>query len=923
MTTNLLRYSQARKAGTLVTTPIKAMGLSRTTNVETAATVREDVDADFAKYCRVAETEEFLPKLFPVLDDIIDKVLAKVTGTYYDDNVERWIDFPSGKPAVNAAADSASQRPKEKALYAPFIKVANAIRAATEAVQAEENNDLRDVAEWVDYHSQAPQSSDLDAAHIRPDCLLAHHVSKFRAIASANETKQTENKAKEAQRQATLQASVWWLQIICAVEMKRKDSQNGLDIVKQLIGYLRRILREQLDRRFVFGLTLGPNSMTVWLHDRSGVLGTTKAFNIHKEPRSFIRVIAAFSVLSMEELGYDTQMKFYASPTSIVPTYRLDDEAAPVYLSATAGEQQWVITTNDNEQYLTVKVLSMARAYMMQGRASLVWAVVPFKDGKVTSKKLLVLKQSWRPFGTESENEMLTKVKNAAAAAEKANAAADTKGINMDEGKDCIGQVQLEETISMRGKADTTGTLIRKGLEVRVSTNSSSSTSSRRIRDENVESYLHVDVTDDDIISIVPHGHFSSPPVSRVHTRLLLSTFGWPLKYFRTRREAVRGIRDAVGGHGYVYYNGLLHRDISPGNIVLAWCDEDVGTTGLGTKGCLIDFDRGKYGIENESALEVPATFDAVTNDDDLAPLFSRFFQKDTSTQITIASDAIIAGSRVTPLGNVYTYLSTVWTHVSTFAQCGQTINCSVLKWTKGLRKFSFKFTEEQRQSGSRTGTPPYTSGEILLQIRYSTKAPIFHDAIHDIESFFWVLVHICLTRSGPGQRRKELDGDSGDHKVLQFIIYCFFDAKPVDLGANKKLLFDRPEDFEGTIIQNFHPYFDELKPFMREWFSLLVLAYQYIEGYEYHDIHRRVLDILDRALALMPLEKSDSDEGREAVFEERRDSLYALTKNLEKHVAAGPAPWKGEAIQSVNRWPLAITTLTLTVALALALGAR
>ncbi len=145
------------------------------------------------------------------------------------------------------------------------------------------------------------------------------------------------------------------------------------------------------------------------------------------------------------------------------------------------------------------------------------------------------------------------------------------------------------------------------------------------------------------------------------------------------------------------------------------------------------------------------------------------------------------------------------------------------------------------------------------------------------------MLVHICLTRSGPGQRRKELDGDSGDHKVLQFIIYCFFDAKPVDLGANKKLLFDRPEDFEGTIIQNFHPYFDELKPFMREWFSLLVLAYQYIEGYEYHDIHRRVLDILDRALALMPLEKSDSDEGREAVFEERRDSLYALTKNLEK----------------------------------------
>ena len=75
---------------------------------------------------------------------------------------------------------------------------------------------------------------------------------------------------------------IWWLQIVAAVEMKRSDSQNWQDVVKQLFGYLRRILREQLDRRFVFGLTLGPDMMTVWLHDRSGVIGTKSAINIHK-----------------------------------------------------------------------------------------------------------------------------------------------------------------------------------------------------------------------------------------------------------------------------------------------------------------------------------------------------------------------------------------------------------------------------------------------------------------------------------------------------------------------------------------------------------------------------------------------------------------------------------------------------------------
>ena len=84
---------------------------------------------------------------------------------------------------------------------------------------------------------------------------------------------------------------IWWLQIIAAVEMKRTDSQNWLSIVKQLFGYLRRVLREQLDRRFVFGLTLSPETMTVWLHDRSGVIGTKIAIDIHKVGEIVIRQV--------------------------------------------------------------------------------------------------------------------------------------------------------------------------------------------------------------------------------------------------------------------------------------------------------------------------------------------------------------------------------------------------------------------------------------------------------------------------------------------------------------------------------------------------------------------------------------------------------------------------------------------------------
>lgn len=81
---------------------------------------------------------------------------------------------------------------------------------------------------------------------------------------------------------SALPQMIWWLQTVAAVEMKRSEFKDWRDVVTQLIGYLRRILREQLDRRFVFGLTMGPETMTVWMHDRSGVIGTKTSINIHK-----------------------------------------------------------------------------------------------------------------------------------------------------------------------------------------------------------------------------------------------------------------------------------------------------------------------------------------------------------------------------------------------------------------------------------------------------------------------------------------------------------------------------------------------------------------------------------------------------------------------------------------------------------------
>jgi serine/threonine protein kinase len=53
-------------------------------------------------------------------------------------------------------------------------------------------------------------------------------------------------------------------------------------------------------------------------------------------------------------------------------------------------------------------------------------------------------------------------------------------------------------------------------------------------------------------------------------------------------------------GHKQLYTNGVLHRDVSPGNILIEWVPgSEVDKPS--TSGCLIDLDRGKKGKSKQS----------------------------------------------------------------------------------------------------------------------------------------------------------------------------------------------------------------------------------------------------------------------------------------------------------------------------------
>ena len=108
---------------------------------------------------------------------------------------------------------------------------------------------------------------------------------------------------------------------------------------------------------------------------------------------------------------------------------------------------------------------------------------------------------------------------------------------------DHIGKIERCEDVLICGKRDATDSLIRQGLD-------DSTGLGKRPRDEMAEGEdpsIHVTCTDvGDIEKVIARE--SGPPVARVRTRVLLSTYGWLIKYFSTRRELLIVLRDAIRG---------------------------------------------------------------------------------------------------------------------------------------------------------------------------------------------------------------------------------------------------------------------------------------------------------------------------------------------------------------------------------------
>ena len=196
--------------------------------------VEIEVRHDLRSAC-FTDTPKFLETFFPILDDKIIDILSKIDNSL-------WHNF----------SDSSDKTRKGKSYYMPFVDLANAIHAACgKGVRPNR---------WLSDPHRSPLSYDAKAADLQPDIIAALGVSDDTSVESSVPTK------------------IPWHGVLVPMEVKKDNVEKAAAV--QLFTYIRQVLHESVDRRFVFGLVLADRNITVYLADRSGVLGSTN-FNMH------------------------------------------------------------------------------------------------------------------------------------------------------------------------------------------------------------------------------------------------------------------------------------------------------------------------------------------------------------------------------------------------------------------------------------------------------------------------------------------------------------------------------------------------------------------------------------------------------------------------------------------------------------------
>ncbi|KAI0792041.1 hypothetical protein C8Q75DRAFT_754229 [Abortiporus biennis] len=739
--------------------------------------------------CVFGNHPQFIETMF---DKVTDKDCVAILGALRRDGL--WASSPT-----NLEDGQWTELPQdpvdEKSLYEPLVDILNAI---TE-VQYERANTPRGMKLiWKDVHSHAPGSLlKGTSTKTRPDIIAQYEPEAEEG---------SEHSFAEQPSQTAQNLRSWWYRLVIIIELKKNYPIGGTTTLTQLLQYTRQAFKEQPFRRFFFGCTFHRTNITFWYCDRAGAIGSCM-IEMHEDPLLFIRCIASFAAMDPVEHGYDPTMLAYNKDTK--STYSPWNIPPPLLETRATKRQtlptgQWVVDmpahyasgeTAQRESFVLFAGLSMNRAEVIKGRAGRIWLArkrVDIEDEKKKPKEcpIYVFKDNWHDIRRTTEGEHY-----------KAQGRIDG-----------VAKLYSYEQVHVDSVVDSTKAG-RRGLD---HTKAKSMKLEKVIepKDTEVKTYFddcmqrHSNASTmkyEDLLKWIEVHKWEKmmrPVYDREHHRLLLCSYGHPITEFVSRVELVIVFKDAVNGHWGLVLKKYLHRDVSRGNVVISDAESP-------NKGLLIDQD---YTIK-DFEVHLATADDTRTG----TPAFMAVEMLDGKPMFRRAEVELEDGSSDDELED------------------GSSDDDETEEESSDTESTPTLATESPQSSQTSS-----SSSE-----SYSSLLTIKHAPIHDLESFFWLLCWICLTREGPSTSRQRKPKSSTSDRNLARIIEEVFDQQDFQkLATKKRDLFSSNALFRKEILQNFAPYFAPFKRLVTRLYNILKSAY---ETREYDGLHEKFIAVFKK----------------------------------------------------------------------------
>ncbi|PPQ82195.1 hypothetical protein CVT25_008059, partial [Psilocybe cyanescens] len=718
-----------------------------------------------------AENNEFVSKIFP---DVSDDELADIGRSKAVAEILNELEKTAQDPDLETKA-------KHSALA--IIKLGNEIPkflgvSQRGGLDTEQHNRS---AGWVDCADFIPSHSDSSAADNRADIGLiigddANHThlkrfgdemaqlqSQIRKQPSTFTGKQGTGEESPVEKELKSQIkdrfrmvrNLFWAQFWAVAEIRGDDNDITLQRSQlQLVTQCLTILQEQLDRLFVIGFTLCKSTLGLFLVDRSGVFTTAEYSDISTpEGRcELLRAVVSLVRGNPEYSGWDTTMKIINSPiynssnlfeineNNFVQSYERDFNE---WAADSPGQDIWAISMpsasssdhgHDREFYFLFELLSRPSSFSFSDRGGMAWKAVKLGDRK---RKIYIIKQSWRAIEDDTKFEGGERV------------------TSPDGSTDVDASQDMETKSSSSSSSKYAQRNIHEGRMWQLANQSHEVESFEDVRIGQqfvtIASFCRKDVAylQGDVI-------VQRPVQNRVLSRTSLCSAGIPITMFATVTELLRFFKDAIQQHKDLYMAGVLHGDISLGNLIICpKFDENTKTyTWENAQGKLIDLDHAKYTQKWKTL---------TPNDTSASGYKERLERMARALRVTLADEPHFQYLDIESMSErVYAWYVGRAAHEYATLQAMTLSPALELQLDLGRRP-DFEPNSLDKKD-SHTGTYPFMSCELLspsnayAEFRDSKK-PVVHHAVHDLESFMACLLYLIITRQGGGgMRREELD---------------------------------------------------------------------------------------------------------------------------------------------------------------------